>query len=208
MENILKRNIDFILLCNECKTDRSFSLPIGIPKEMYLGINQFKEILSQKNIECYVCGQSGFAGDEQKFKLIKTKGLDDDLSPNLSNHEKRQWFNDLHLIFQIYLKKIFNINEFAIPGFALDFYQCRLLLIKKIEKEHKDKRFGVYLTDAVLLENGINHTVKSKFPFIYEVGIECNLPEELIINPKEYNADEEKISTGDYIPVLVKKVKT
>ena len=207
MEGILKRNIDFSLLCNGCKTDRSFSLPIGVPNEMYLGVNQFREILRQTNIECFYCGQTGFAGDEQKFKLIKTKGLDDDLSPNLSNQEKRQWFYDLHLMFQIYLKKIFDINEFANPGFALDFYQCRLLLAKKIEKEYKDKRFGVYLTEAVLLENGTNHTVQSKFPFIYEVEIVSNLPEELIINPKEYNADEELVS-GNYIPALVKKAKT
>ena len=205
-EEVKTRKVDFNVLCNNCRTDRRFNVPLGLPAEMYLGLNQFKEILRQMDIECFYCGQKGYAGDETKFELVSTKGLDEDLTPQISTHEKRQWYYDLDFIFQHYLKNIFDINEYENTGFAVDFYESRFILKRQFEVKQKETRLGFYMTGAIALHNGQNKTVEDKFPFMYKIDLDKNLPEQLIINPKNYSAEEKPIKTKEggthYFPLL------
>ena len=200
------RNVDFHTLCMNCRTDRRFNLPLNLPTEMYLGINQFKVILAQIPVECFYCGNKGFAGDEKKFELVGTKGLDENLVPTISTHEKRQWFYDLDFSFRQYLKEIFDVNEYENTGYAVDFYECRFILQKKFESSNERTKTGYYMTAAIALFNGKNKTVDGKFSFMHEFPTNEELPEQLIINPKKYSAVEKEVRTKEgnsfFLPLL------
>lgn len=208
---IKTREVDFDLLCNKCQTDRKFCSPISASKEMYLGISQFREVLKQLEVECFLCGQKGYAGDLQKFTLTKTQGLDEDLVPSISTHDKRQWYYDLDFIFQHYLKEIFDINEYENVGFAIDFFECRFILKKEFEYEKNDNLIGIYSTEAIAKYNGDTKTVDGKFPFLYKIEKDKSLPKQLIINPRNYSAIEKPLKTNSgthYVPLLGDKNAT
>jgi len=212
MDNLEKREISFLLLCRNCKIDRSFSININVPFDMFLGVEEFKKVLQKTPVKCSLCGNSGIAGDNIKFSLSKTKGLDKDYVPMLSNFEKGEWFRSLDFMFKEYIKRIFDINEFANPGFAIDFYQFRLELDKIIDTTTADekRKMGFYKTHKVIFENGNTHEVKEKYIFIYYVDNNSELPDKMIISPKEYSAEERliRLAPGEprtSFPELIKK---
>ena len=209
-DNYTERSIDTRFLCMNCRTDINMNVPIEIPNELYLGINHFKEILNQIELECSYCGQKGFAGDVSKFELIQTSGLDEDLSPRLSSHEKRQWYYSLDFIFQHYLKEIFKINIYENTGYAVDFFECRFVLTNKTIVEKKEFNLVFYNTGAIILQNGKEKKVEGKYPFMCKVGLGKEIPDELIVNPKNYSAKEKQVTfpDGSSIPFPLLEMKT
>lgn len=195
MDTLVNREISFSLLCKNCKMDRHFSINIHVPIGMFLGVEKFKQVLQKTPVECNLCGNEGIAGDNSKFSLSKTKGLDKDYVPNLSNFEKREWFRSLDFMYIEYIKRIFNINEFANPGYSLDFYQFRLELNKQIDTTTVDKtrKMGFYRIYKVVFENGKTFEVKENYFFIYYVDNNSDLPDKMIIHPNEYTAKEKLI---------------
>ena len=209
METFSERNIDFSLICQKCGMERYINIPLSIPSGMYLGISQFQEILNQTTFDCSFCEQSGLMGDNNKFKLEKTSGLDDDLVPQISDQNKKDWYYELEELFHIFLKEIFDINEFENPGFVSIFYQCRFLLNKTMDFELYNVFTGVYKIAAVLLENGQKKTVEGKYTLLYDVELGGNLPEELIINPHDYTTGTKSIKLDENLThpfsLLIKK---
>lgn len=212
MDYLEKREISFSLLCKNCKMDRSFNININVPFDMFLGLEEFKQVLQETPVECSLCGNSGIAGDNNKFSLSKTKGLNNDYVPALSNFEKREWFRSLDFMYKEYIKRIFDINEFANPGYSLDFYQFRLELDKQIDTTTADekKRMGFYKINKVIFENEKTYEVKEKYFFIYYIDINSELPDKMIISPEEYSAVERliRLAPGEprtSFPELVKK---
>lgn len=204
-DDLTTRDIDYNILCKNCKTERNFTSPFTFPSDIFLNLTRFKEVLLQIDIDCLFCGNSGYAGDINKFDLVSTSGLDEDLKPIISNDDKRNWYSNLDFVFQYYLKEIFEINEYTQIGFSLDFYECRFVLNKQTEFSNKDSQYGFYLTKAVLLGNGDVHPVLNDFPFIYKVNPNQHLKDEIIINPHRYSAIEKplKTSTGNiFFPFL------
>ena len=212
MDYLEKREISFSLLCKNCKMDRSFSININVPSDMFLGVEEFKQVLQETPVECSLCGNSGIAGDNNKFSLSKTKGLDKDYVPSLSNFEKREWFRGLDFMYQEYIKRIFDINEFANPGYSLDFYKFRFEINKHIDTTTADetRKMGFYKIHKVIFENGKTHEVNDKYFFIYYFDINSELPDKMIISPDEYSAKEKmiRLRAGEpriSLPELVKK---
>ncbi|MDP3915851.1 MAG: hypothetical protein Q8R96_19155 [Bacteroidota bacterium] len=192
--------------------DRHYSININVPPEMFLGVEELKQVLQETPVVCNLCGNKGIAGDNSKFSLSKTKGLDEDHVPNLSNFEKREWFRSLDSMYKEYIKIIFDINEFSNPGYSLDFYQFRLELNKHIDTTTADesRKMGFYKIHKIIFENGKTYEVKEKYFFIYYVDNNSELPDKMIINPDEYTAKERliRLAPGEprtSLPELIKK---
>lgn len=212
MDYLEKREISFSLLCKNCKMDRSFSININVPFDMFLGVEEFKQVLQKTPVECSLCGNTGIAGDNNKFSLSKTKGLDKDYVPNLSDFQKREWFRSLDFMYIEYMKRIFNINEYANPTYCTDFYQFRLELNKDIDTTTVDetRKMGFYKIHKVIFESGKTYEVKGKYFFVYYVDNNSELPDKMIINPDEYSAEERLIRLAPgaprtSFPELIKK---
>jgi hypothetical protein len=131
------------------------------------------------------------------------------MEPSISDFDKRQWFYDLDEIFKIYLRSIFGISQFNIPDQSTtDLYHCNLLLQKKVDLSQTNKKLGFYTISSIFLENGTNKVPDDNFPFLFSVGIEEQLPEELIINPENYTAKDTPVKSPSgqlwYYPILEK----
>jgi len=209
-DNFNKRQVAAVLICMNCKIDNNVTVPIITPKESYVGVSEFKEILNSIEIDCSYCGHNGFAGDENKFELVMTTGLDEDLEPELSNHQKRQWFYNLDFYFQHYVKQIFDINIYENTGYAVDFYKCKFLLTKLFVIKHPLYNIGFYKTSAIVFQNGKHKDVEGKYSFMYQVLLDEELPEELIINPEDYSTEEKTVRIIEggttVMPLLVSKI--
>ncbi len=180
------RNISFDILCKNCGSIRMLNVPLSIPSEIYLGVNQFKEMLAQMHLECFSCGE------QERFDLIKTEGLDEDLIPQISIYEKKEWYNSLDFIFQHYLGQIFNIDDFSSANKIL-LFECRLILEKLFEEKNGNEKVVLYKIDAIALQDGQNKMITDNYPLVFIISSEKELSNQVIINPQKYVIEEKSI---------------